>query len=179
MATLFLVFGRTSILFSKVAALVYIPTNRNCSLYCAHQSRARASKVQLFQHNLCPCPGPHQPHIMQPSSQASWAVHGPSHGCHCSMEYPRHSVLDNSEVKWLSHVWFFATPWTVAKQAPLSTGFSRQEYWSGLPFPSPGDLPNPGIKPRSPAFQADALTSEPPLSASSGPDFCALCHYLT
>ena len=54
------------------------------------------------------------------------------------------------------------TPWTVAHQAPLSMGFSRQEYWSGLPFPSPGDLPNPGIKPGSPALQADALSSEPP-----------------
>ena len=53
-------------------------------------------------------------------------------------------------------------PWTVAHQAPLSMGFSRQEYWSGLPFPSPGDLPNPGIEPRSPTLQADALTSEPP-----------------
>ena len=53
-------------------------------------------------------------------------------------------------------------PWTVAHQAPLTMKFSRQEYWSGLPFPSPGDLPNPGIKPRSPALQADALTSEPP-----------------
>ena len=54
------------------------------------------------------------------------------------------------------------TPWTVACQAPPSMGFSRQEYWSGLPFPSPGDLPNPGVEPRSPALQADALTSEPP-----------------
>ena len=53
-------------------------------------------------------------------------------------------------------------PWTVAHQAPLSMGFSRQEYWSGLPFPSPGDLPDPGIKPRSHALQADALPSEPP-----------------
>ena len=53
-------------------------------------------------------------------------------------------------------------PWTVAHQAPLSMGFSRQEYWSGLPFPSPGDLPNPGIEPRSPTSQADALTSAPP-----------------
>ena len=52
-------------------------------------------------------------------------------------------------MKSLSHVWLFATPWTVAYQAPPSTGFSRQVYWSGLPFPSPGDLPNPGIKPRS------------------------------
>ena len=56
----------------------------------------------------------------------------------------------------------FATPWTVAHQAPLSKRFSRQEYWSGLPFPPPGDLPNPGIKPRSPALQADSLLSEPP-----------------
>ena len=62
----------------------------------------------------------------------------------------------------LSHVQLFATLWTVAGQAPLSVGFLRQEYWSGLPFPSPGDLPNAGIEPWSPAFQADALTSEPP-----------------
>ena len=55
-----------------------------------------------------------------------------------------------------------ATPWTVAYQAPSPMGFSRQEYWNGLPFPSPGDLPDPGIKPGSPEFQADALTSEPP-----------------
>ena len=67
-----------------------------------------------------------------------------------------------SEVKLLSRVRLFATPWTVAHQASLSMGFSRQEYWSGVPFPSPGDLPNPGIEPRSPALQADALTSEPP-----------------
>ena len=53
-------------------------------------------------------------------------------------------------------------PWTVAYQAPLSMGFSRQECWSGLPFPSPGDLPDPGIKPWSPALRADALPSEPP-----------------
>ena len=65
-------------------------------------------------------------------------------------------------MKSLSHVGLFATPWTVAHQAPLSMGFSRQEYWSGLPFPSSGDLHNPGIEPRSPALQADALASEPP-----------------
>ena len=55
-----------------------------------------------------------------------------------------------------------AIPWSVARQVPLPMGFSRQEYWSGLPFPSPGDLLDPGIKPRSPALQADALLSEPP-----------------
>ena len=71
-------------------------------------------------------------------------------------------LLNCEEVKLLSHVRLFATPWTVAYQAPPSMGFSRQEYLSGLPFPSPGDLPDPGIKPGSPALEADALTSEPP-----------------
>ena len=52
------------------------------------------------------------------------------------------------------------TPWTVACQVPLSVGFSRQESWSELPFPSPGDLPNPGIEPRSPALQADSIPTE-------------------
>ena len=66
------------------------------------------------------------------------------------------------KVKSLSRVRLFVTPRTVAYQAPPSTEFSRQEYWSGLPFPSPGDLPNPGIEPGSPALEADALTSEPP-----------------
>ena len=54
------------------------------------------------------------------------------------------------------------TPWTVAWQAPLSMGFSRPEDWSGLPFPPPGDLPDPGIEPRSPTLQADSLRSEQP-----------------
>ena len=59
-----------------------------------------------------------------------------------------------------SHVQLFTTLWTVAHQAPLSMGFPKQEYWSGLPFPSPGDLPDPGIEPRFPALQADSLLSE-------------------
>ena len=62
----------------------------------------------------------------------------------------------------LSCVWIFATPWTVAYKAPLSMEFSKQEYSSGLPFPSPGDLPDPGIEPRSPTLQADTLLSESP-----------------
>ena len=63
----------------------------------------------------------------------------------------------------LSSVQLFVNPWTVvAHQAPLSMEFSRQEYWSVLPFPSPGDLPNPGIESRSPALQADSLPSEQP-----------------
>ena len=65
-------------------------------------------------------------------------------------------------VKLLRHVRLFAIPWTVAYQAPLSMEFSRQEYWSGLPFPFPGDLPNPRIESRSPILQADALLSELP-----------------
>ena len=64
-------------------------------------------------------------------------------------------------MKSLSHVRLFATPWTVAYQAPPSMEFSRQEYWSGLPFPSPKDLPNPGIESGSPALQADTVLSEP------------------
>ena len=65
-------------------------------------------------------------------------------------------------MKLLSHVQLFATPWTVAHQAPPSMEFSRQEYWSGLPFASPGDLPNPGIEPRFPTLQVNTLPSEPP-----------------
>ena len=56
----------------------------------------------------------------------------------------------------------FAIPWTAADEAPLSMGFPGQEYWSGLPIPSPGDLPDPGIKPGSPALQADSLLTELP-----------------
>ena len=62
----------------------------------------------------------------------------------------------------LSRAGLFVTLWTVAHQAPLSMGFFRQEYWSGLPVPSPGDLLNPGIEPESPSLQADSLPSEPP-----------------
>ena len=72
-------------------------------------------------------------------------------------------VREKVKVKPLSSVRLFATPWTVAYQAPPSMEFSKQEYWSGLPFPSPGDLPNLGIEPGSPALQADTLLSEPPV----------------
>ena len=66
------------------------------------------------------------------------------------------------KVKSLSHVQLFVTPWTTACQAPPSMGFARQEHWSGLPFPSPGDLPDRGMDPGSPALQEDPLPSEPP-----------------
>ena len=65
-------------------------------------------------------------------------------------------------MKSLSRVRLFETPWTVTYQAPPSMEFSRQEYWSGSPFPAPGDLPDPGIEPGSPALRADAVPSEPP-----------------
>ena len=65
-------------------------------------------------------------------------------------------------MKSLSCARLFPIPWAVVYQAPPSMGFSGQEYWNGLPFHSPGDLPDPGIEPRSPALEADALTSEPP-----------------
>ena len=78
------------------------------------------------------------------------------------MGHPYSGVKVKVKLKSLGRVRLFATPWTVAYQALPSMGFSRQESWSGLPFPSPGDLPDPGIKPGSPALQADALPSEPP-----------------
>ena len=67
-----------------------------------------------------------------------------------------------TKVKSLSHVRLFEIPWTVVCQAPPSSGFSRQEYWTRLPFPSPEDLPDPRIEPGSPTLQADSLPSEPP-----------------
>ena len=82
----------------------------------------------------------------------------------------KRTVCEAENVIWcvcgLSHGRLFATPWTVAHQAPLSRGFSRQEYWSGLPFPSPGDLPDPRIEPippLSPTLAGRFFTTEPPI----------------
>ena len=92
------------------------------------------------------------------------------HDSSCSSSHAPMSVLNGSPslfILWdvlclvLSQVRLFPTPWTVAHQAPLSLRFSRQEYWSGLPYPSPGDLPNPGIKPTSPTIPALAGGSIP------------------
>ena len=68
-------------------------------------------------------------------------------------------VCDVTQSMSLERVQLFATPWTVACEAPLSMEFSRQEYWNGLPFTFPGDLPDPGIEPGSPSLQADSLPS--------------------
>ena len=105
----------------------------------------------------CPPPGDLADPGIEPISPASPALQAG----HLPTEPPRKPYLGLCALL-LSRVQLFATLWTVAYQAPLSMGFSRQEYWSGLPFPSPGDLPYPGIEPRSPALEADALTSEPP-----------------
>ena len=83
---------------------------------------------------------------------------------HRKVEFIIYIIL-HSALQLLSHIWFFATPWTVAHQAPLSMGFSRKEYWSELTFPSPDYLPDPGIEPTSPVLQADSL----PLSHQGGP----------
>ena len=76
-------------------------------------------------------------------------------------------------MKSLSRVQLFVTPWTVAYQAPQFMEFSRQEYWNGLPFPSPWGLPDPGIEPRSPALWADTFPSEPP-GKSIGPKILSI-----
>ena len=81
----------------------------------------------------------------------------------CSLAFPPACMY----AQWLSRVWLLATPWTAAHQAPLSMGFSRQEYWSGLPFPPPGDLSDPGLETVSAALQADSL----PLSHQGSPAF--------
>ena len=81
---------------------------------------------------------------------------------HTKVIWHLYKLMTHVKVKLPSRVWLFATAWTVTDQAPPSMGFSRQEYRSGSPFLSPGDLPNPGIEPGSPAWQADALLSELP-----------------
>ena len=80
-----------------------------------------------------------------------------------SISLPNKGLGPSGEVRWseVTQSCLFVTPWTVAHQAPLSMGFSRQQYWSGLPFPPPGDLSDPGIEPRFPALQADSSLSEP------------------
>ena len=101
---------------------------------------------------------PLKPYFLSPMPDISSVYSLISHQTICLNTYKK-----NWQWKLLSHVRLFATPWTVAHQAPpLSMESSWQEFWSGYSFPSPGDLPDPRIEPGSPAFQPDALTSEPP-----------------
>ena len=81
---------------------------------------------------------------------------------YCYQKFPK--IILSEWVKSLSRVWLFATPLTEAYQASPSMGFSRQQYQSGLSFPAPGDLPDPGVEPRFPTLRADALSSEAPLN---------------
>ena len=79
-----------------------------------------------------------------------------------SINNQENMMVKNSKCYSLSRVQLFATPWAASCQASLSMEFSRQEYWSGFPFPSPGDLPDPGTEPGFPAWQADSFPSKPP-----------------
>ena len=79
----------------------------------------------------------------------------------CEVLLCTHGGLVVVVVWFLSRIQLFASPWTAVCQSPLSIGFPRQEYWSGLPFPSPGNLPDPGIKPVSSSLQEDFFTTEP------------------
>ena len=132
------------------------------ALMCMNRAFSSQEKMSLSH--------PYQKHslkrILETVVQSSW---------HCSMlskdrtnkqnlkprEVDSFFLCWKVKVKSLSRVGFFVTPWSITYQSPLSMGFSRQESWSGLPFPSPGDLPKPGIEPGSPTLQADALPSEP------------------
>ena len=89
----------------------------------------------------------------EPGTKAGYITHPRVHHTPCVPDTTKGvGEKEGNRVKSFSHVWLFATPWTVAHQAPPSMGFSRQEYWSGVPFPSLGDLPNPGIEPGSPTL---------------------------
>ena len=131
------------------------------------------SHVQPFFHTRdCSLPGPSVRGVSQArilewaamsSSRGSSQLRDQTHVC-CivgrffTTEPPgKPSTLDAGVLSHLSHVQLFVTPWTVAHQVTLSMDFSRQEYWSGLPFPPPGDLPDPGMEPSFPALQVDSL----------------------
>ena len=100
-----------------------------------------------------------RPHRRQPTRlRHPWDSPGKNTGVGCRLLLQCMKVKSETDSE-------VATPWTAAHQAPLSMDFSRQEYWGGLPFPSPGDLPDPGIEPVSPTLQADSLLTEPPRKA--------------
>ena len=129
-----------------VKAMVFPVIKYGCKSWTLKKAVAAAAKSLQSCPTLCnptrlPCP---------------WDSPGKNTGVGC------HFLLQCMKLKLFSRVRLFATPWTAAYQAPLSIGFSRQEYQSGLPLPSPGDLPNPGIEPRSSVLQTEALPFEPP-----------------
>ena len=106
-----------------------------------HRFDPWSRKIPHATGQLSPCPTPTEP------------------TCHQLLKSTCPRTCEKVKVKSLSQVQLFGTPWTIAYQAPPSLGFSRQEYWSGLPFPSPRDLPNPGIQPGPPALWTDTLAS--------------------
>ena len=140
------------------------------AIMCPLALSTRHPGRQMGTHNATPPLSP----VNTPSSWHLVSGHSSSH----LLKVPTHSLSSRLTASSLSECWLdfssrggglvaklwmtLVTPWTVGCQAPLSMGFIRQEYWSGLPLPSPEDLPDPGIEPRSPALEADALTSEPP-----------------
>ena len=107
------------------------------------------SRSQVVVKPTCPEHQPSHDDSFSPSLRSMVLNSVPNNGI-VTHHWSRHYLC----VQSLGCVWLFATPWTVARQAPLSMGFSRQEYWSGLPCPSPGDLPDPGMEPRSLASPA-------------------------
>ena len=116
-------------------------------------------------------------------SRLSSLVSEPPHilpiDCHNHRYYDLEPKEPNLYLLEVSHAWLFITPWTIARQAPLSMGVFRQEYWSGLPCPPPGDLPDPGIEPGSPALQEDSLASESPGKSTNWRlKHIYLCRYL-
>ena len=121
------------------------------------------SRQEYWSGLSCPPPGDHPNPGIKPRSPALQADSLPTEPPGKPYSVQKSERIESGVcVCVLSHVQLFAIPRIVAHQAPLSMGFSRQEYWSGLPFPTPGDLPDPGIELRSPTLQADSLPTEPP-----------------
>ena len=101
--------------------------------------------------------------------------------CICLYAYVYRVYIACAVLSCFSNIWFFATPWTITHQAPLSIGLSKQEYWSGLPCPPPGDLPDPGTEvtsPRSLASQVDSLPLAPPVEPSIYYTITLRCVYM-
>ena len=117
--------------------------------YILEELAHHLQRIVIFQRMRCP-------------QQSSFQLYSWGNGDKWGSNLPKYTQLLSGESEIAQLCPTLCDPWTIAHQAPPSMGFSRQEYWSGLPFPSPGDLPDPGIEPRSPTLQADALTSAPP-----------------